>query len=227
MSSEAHSISLIAPVVLLAAAVIAVPIFKRIGLGSVLGYLIAGLIIGPFGFAFFHDSTSILHIAELGVVMYLFVIGLEMQPSHLWGLRREIFGLGTLQIVACATALTGVGLLFGFTWQVAFIGAAGFVLTSTAIVMQSLGDRGDIAQPQGQKIVAILLFEDLLIVPLLAIVAFMAPNHVVESTSARLENIGIGLIAIAGIIAAGYWLLNPLFRFLAAAKAREVMTAAA
>ncbi|VXA58037.1 glutathione-regulated potassium-efflux system protein (K(+)/H(+) antiporter) [Acinetobacter proteolyticus] len=227
MSSEAHSISLIAPVVLLAAAVIAVPIFKRIGLGSVLGYLIAGLIIGPFGFAFFHDSASILHIAELGIVMYLFVIGLEMQPSHLWSLRREIFGLGTLQIVACALALTGVGLLFGFTWQVAFIGAAGFVLTSTAIVMQLLGDRGDIAQPQGQKIVAILLFEDLLIVPLLAIVAFMAPNHVVESTSTRLESIGIGLIAIAGLLAAGYWLLNPLFRLLAAAKAREVMTAAA
>ncbi|WP_019384146.1 monovalent cation:proton antiporter-2 (CPA2) family protein [Acinetobacter venetianus] len=227
MSSEAHSISLIAPVVLLAAAVIAVPIFKRIGLGSVLGYLIAGLIIGPFGFAFFHDSTSILHIAELGIVMYLFVIGLEMQPSHLWSLRREIFGLGTLQIVACALALTGVGLLFGFQRQVAFIGAAGFVLTSTAIVMQLLGDRGDIAQPHGQKVVAILLFEDLLIVPLLAIVAFMAPNHVVETTSARLENIGIGLIAIAGLIAAGYWLLNPLFRLLAAAKAREVMTAAA
>ena len=227
MSSEVHSMSLIAPVVLLAAAVIAVPIFKRIGLGSVLGYLIAGLVIGPFGFAFFHDSASILHIAELGIVMYLFVIGLEMQPSHLWSLRREIFGLGTLQIIACALALTGVGLLFGFKWQVAFIGAAGFVLTSTAIVMQLLGDRGDIAQPQGQKIVAILLFEDLLIVPLLAIVAFMAPNHVVESTSARLENIGIGLIAIAGLIAAGYWLLNPLFRLLAAAKAREVMTAAA
>ncbi|WP_151739826.1 monovalent cation:proton antiporter-2 (CPA2) family protein [Acinetobacter nosocomialis] len=227
MSSEAHSISLIAPVVLLAAAVIAVPIFKRIGLGSVLGYLIAGLIIGPFGFAFFQDSTAILHIAELGIVMYLFVIGLEMQPSHLWSLRREIFGLGTLQIIICALALTGVGLVFGFTWQVAFIGAAGFVLTSTAIVMQLLGDRGDLTQPRGQKIVAILLFEDLLIVPLLAIVAFMAPNHVVESTSVRLENIGIGLLAIAGLIAAGYWLLNPLFRLLAAAKAREVMTAAA
>ncbi|MBJ9727111.1 monovalent cation:proton antiporter-2 (CPA2) family protein [Acinetobacter nosocomialis] len=227
MSSEAHSISLVAPVVLLAAAVIAVPIFKRIGLGSVLGYLIAGLIIGPFGFAFFQDSTAILHIAELGIVMYLFVIGLEMQPSHLWSLRREIFGLGTLQIIICALALTGVGLLFGFTWQVAFIGAAGFVLTSTAIVMQLLGDRGDLTQPHGQKIVAILLFEDLLIVPLLAIVAFMAPNHVVESTSVRLENIGIGLLAIAGLIAAGYWLLNPLFRLLAAAKAREVMTAAA
>ncbi|OUC57849.1 monovalent cation:proton antiporter-2 (CPA2) family protein [Acinetobacter seifertii] len=227
MSEEAHSMSLVAPVVLLAAAVIAVPIFKRIGLGSVLGYLIAGLIIGPFGFALFQDSTAILHIAELGIVMYLFVIGLEMQPSHLWSLRREIFGLGTLQIIICALALTGVGLLFGFSWQVAFIGAAGFVLTSTAIVMQLLGDRGDLTQPRGQKIVAILLFEDLLIVPLLAIVAFMAPNHVVESTSARLENIGIGLLAIAGLIAAGYWLLNPLFRLLAAAKAREVMTAAA
>lgn len=118
-------------------------------------------------------------------------------------------------------------MLFGFTWQVAFIGAAGFVLTSTAIVMQLLGDRGDLTQPRGQKIVAILLFEDLLIVPLLAIVAFMAPNHVVESTAVRLENIGIGLLAIAGLIAAGHWLLNPLFRILAAAKAREVMTAAA
>ncbi|MEX5365521.1 monovalent cation:proton antiporter-2 (CPA2) family protein [Acinetobacter haemolyticus] len=227
MSSDAHSISLIAPVVLLAAAVIAVPIFKRIGLGSVLGYLIAGLIIGPFGFAFFSDSASILHIVELGIVMYLFVIGLEMQPSHLWSLRREIFGLGSLQILVSSCALTGVGILFGFTWQVAFIAATGFVLTSTAIVMQLLGDRGDIAQPRGQKIVSILLFEDLLIVPLLALVAFMAPNHVVESTSARLEMIGIGLLAIAGLIAAGYWLLNPLFRLLAAAKAREVMTAAA
>ena len=227
MSSEAHSISLLSPVVLLAAAVVAVPLFKRIGLGAVLGYLIAGLAIGPFGLAFFVDSGAILQVAELGIVMYLFVIGLEMQPSHLWGLRREIFGLGTLQIVACAIGLTGVGLSFGFSWQVAFIGAAGFVLTSTAIVMQLLGDRGDIAQPRGQKIVAILLFEDLLIVPLLAIVAFMAPNHVEASLSVRLADIGLGLSAIVGLVAAGYWLLNPLFRVLAAAKAREVMTAAA
>ncbi len=227
MSSEAHSISLLSPVVLLAAAVVAVPLFKRIGLGAVLGYLIAGLAIGPFGLAFFSDSGSILQVAELGIVMYLFVIGLEMQPSHLWGLRREIFGLGTLQITACALGLMGVGLLFGFGWQVAFIGAAGFVLTSTAIVMQLLGDRGDIAQPRGQKIVAILLFEDLLIVPLLAIVAFMAPNHVEASASERLRDIGLGLSAIVGLVAAGYWLLNPLFRVLAAAKAREVMTAAA
>ena len=227
MSAEADSISLISPVILLTAAVIAVPVIKRLGLSSVLGYLIAGLIIGPFGLAFFYDSASILHIAELGIVMYLFVIGLEMRPSHLWSLRKEIFGLGTLQIIACSIGLTGVGLVYGYSWQVSFVCAAGFVLTSTAIVMQLLGDRGDIAQPRGQKIVSILLFEDLLIVPLLAIVAFIAPNHVVENTSARLQSIGIGLISIAGLIAAGYWLLNPLFRLLAAAKAREVMTAAA
>ena len=131
--------------------------------------------------------------------MYLFVIGLEMQPSHLWSLRREIFGLGTLQIIICALALTGVGLLFGFTWQVAFIGAAGFVLTSTAIVMQLLGDRGSDSTPR-TKIVAILLFEDLLIVPLLAIVAFMAPNHVVESTSVRLENIELVYSQLRGLL---------------------------
>ncbi|WP_327858307.1 monovalent cation:proton antiporter-2 (CPA2) family protein [Acinetobacter guillouiae] len=227
MSAEAHSFGLLSPVILLAAAVIAVPIFKRIGLGSVLGYLTAGLIIGPFGFAFFSDSTSILHIAELGIVMYLFLIGLEMKPSHLWSLRREIFGLGTLQIILCSLALLGVGLAFGFSWQIAFIGATGFVLTSTAIVMQLLGDRGDTNKPRGQKIVAILLFEDLLIVPLLAIVAFMSPDSVVESVSSRWQSIGIGIVAIVGLIVAGYWLLNPLFRILAASKAREVMTAAA
>ena len=227
MSAEATSINLLSPVILLTAAVISVPLIKRLGLSSVLGYLIAGLIIGPFGLAFFYDSASILHVAELGIVMYLFVIGLEMRPSYLWSLRKEIFGLGTLQISACSLALMPVGLLYGYSWQVSFVCAAGFVLTSTAIVMQLLGDRGDIAQPRGQKIVSILLFEDLLIVPLLAIVAFIAPNQVVESTSARLQSIGIGLISIAGLIAAGYWLLNPLFRLLAAAKAREVMTAAA
>ena len=227
MSAEATSISLLSPVILLTAAVISVPLIKRLGLSSVLGYLIAGLIIGPFGLAFFYDSASILHVAELGIVMYLFVIGLEMRPSYLWSLRKEIFGLGALQISAGSLGLTAVGLVYGYSWQVSFVCAAGFVLTSTAIVMQLLGDRGDIAQPRGQKIVSILLFEDLLIVPLLAIVAFIAPNHVVESTSTRLQSIGVGLISIAGLIAAGYWLLNPLFRLLAVAKAREVMTAAA
>ncbi|MBO9662585.1 monovalent cation:proton antiporter-2 (CPA2) family protein [Dokdonella sp.] len=226
MAAEGAGGELVKVVALLGAAVVMVPIFRRIGLGSVLGYLAAGLLIGPFGLGWFSDPAAILHVAELGVVMFLFVIGLEMQPSHLWNLRREIFGLGALQILVCSLALTGVGMLFGFPPAVAFIGAAGFVLTSTAIVMQLLAERGDLNLPGGQKIVSILLFEDLLIVPLLAIVAFMSPQAV-DTGHSRWASIGIGVASLAGLIAAGIWLLNPLFRVLAAAKAREVMTAAA
>ncbi|MGH8062449.1 MAG: monovalent cation:proton antiporter-2 (CPA2) family protein [Pseudoxanthomonas sp.] len=227
MATELVSSDLVKVVALLGAAVVAVPIFRRLGLGSVLGYLAAGLLIGPFGFGWFSDPQSILHVAELGVVMFLFVIGLEMQPSHLWSLRRQIFGLGTLQIVACTIALTGVGLAYGFSLPVSFVGAAGFVMTSTAIVMQLLGERGDIALPRGQKIVSILLFEDLLIVPLLALIAFMSPVVPEHADGSRWVSVGIAVAALAGLIAAGIWLLNPLFRILAAAKAREVMTAAA
>ena len=227
MAVETDSTELVKVVALLGAAVVAVPIFRKLGLGSVLGYLAAGLVIGPFGLGWFSDPQAIRHVAELGVVMFLFVIGMEMRPSHLWSLRHEIFGLGTLQIVLCTTALTGVGLAFGFPLPVAFIGAAGFVLTSTAIVMQLLAERGDIALPRGQKIVSILLFEDLLIVPLLALVAFMSPLGVDTDNSARWTSIGIGVASLVGLVLAGVYLLNPLFRVLAAAKAREVMTAAA
>jgi len=224
----ATSSELVKVVALLGAAVVMVPLFRRFGLGSVLGYFTAGLAIGPFGLGWFSDPQAILHTAELGVVMFLFVIGLEMRPSHLWSLRREIFGLGTAQIVTCALVLTAVAKLFGFPWQVAFIGAAGFVLTSTAVVMQLLAERGDIALPSGQKIVSILLFEDLLIVPLLALVAFMSPgaSHA-DGAGSRWLAIGIGAAAIIGLVLVGRFLLNPLFRVLAAAKAREVMTAAA
>ena len=152
-------------VVLLGAAVIAVPIFKRLGLGSVLGYLAAGLAIGPFGIGFFSDPKSILHVAELGVVMFLFIIGLEMQPSRLWKLRGEIFGLGLAQVVVCGGLLTVVGLLAGLSGPAAFMAAMGFVLSSTAIVMQILGERDDSTSAQGQRIVSILLLEDLAIVP--------------------------------------------------------------
>lgn len=219
-------IELVKAVALLGAAVVAVPLFRRLGLGSVLGYLAAGLAIGPFGLALFTDPMAILHVAELGVVMFLFVIGLEMRPSHLWHLRGQIFGLGTAQISLALAALTGVGLLLGFAPVTAFIGAAGFVLTSTAIVVQLLVERGDIALPPGQKMVSVLLFEDLLIVPLLALVAFMAPAAA-EAPGSRWLDIGLGVGAVAALVAAGLWLLNPLFRLLAAAKAREVMTAAA
>ncbi|MNK25347.1 Glutathione-regulated potassium-efflux system protein KefC [compost metagenome] len=227
MAVEAGASELVKVVALLGAAVVMVPLFRRLGLGSVLGYFAAGLAIGPFGFGWFSDPQAILHTAELGVVMFLFVIGLEMRPSHLWGLRNEIFGLGTLQIVVCGAVLTGVCMLFGFPVKVAFIGAFGFVLTSTAVVMQLLAERGDIALPSGQKIVSILLFEDLLIVPLLAVVAFMAPVQADAGDSSRWLSVGIAAAAIVGLVLVGRFLLNPLFRILAAAKAREVMTAAA
>ena len=223
---------LVRVVALLGAAIVAVPLFRRLGLGSVLGYLAGGLAIGPFGLGLFTDPEAILHVAELGVVMFLFVIGLEMQPSHLWGMRRDIFGLGALQILACGTALTGVGLALGFSPATAVIGAWGFVLTSTAIVMQLLGERGDLALPRGQKIVAILLFEDLLIVPLLAVVSLMAPDLAPGAGEAAAESsrwvaVLTALAALAGLIAAGVWLLDPMFRLLALTGAREVMTAAA
>ena len=219
---------LVQVVALLAAGVIAVPIFRRAGLGSILGYLAAGVVIGPFGLAFFSDAAATLHVAELGVVMFLFIIGLEMQPSRLWGLRREIFGLGAAQVGTCALLLTGVGLLMGLSGPQAFVAGAGFVLTSTAIVMQLLEERGDIGSPKGQRMVSILLLEDLAIVPLLAFVAFLAPGGGEEATWLdRVRDIGIGLGAIVGLIVAGRYLLNPLFRILADSHAREVMTAAA
>lgn len=229
MAAEAGGTDLVKVVALLGAAVVAVPLFKRLGLGSVLGYLSAGLAIGPFGLRLFDDPAAILHVAELGVVMFLFVIGLEMRPSHLWSLRRQIFGLGSLQVLACGLLLTGVGLAFGLAPAVAFVGAMGFVLTSTAVVMQLLGERGDLATPRGQRIVSILLLEDLLIVPLLAVVAFLEPAGAAPAADAtsRWGAVGLALAALAALLAAGSWLLNPLFRVLANAKAREVMTAAA
>ena len=229
MAAEGSSFDLIQVVSLLGAAVVAVPLFKRLGLGSVLGYLAAGLAIGPYGLALVTDSHSIIHIAEFGVVMFLFVIGLEMKPSHLWGLRRQIFGLGSLQVVISAILLTIVGTLFGASWEVSFICASGFVLTSTAIVMQVLGERQELATPRGQRIVSILLFEDLLIVPLLAIVEFLAPGTPDGAAHATplWQTIGIALLSLSALVAAGLWVLNPLFRVLAASRAREVMTAAA
>ena len=226
--AAASGIDLIQVVALLAAGVIAVPLFKRAGLGSVLGYLAAGLAIGPFGLRLIADPEAILHVSELGVVLFLFIVGLEMEPSRLWSLRKQIFGLGALQVVLCGALLTGAGILCGFPPAVAFVAGMGFVLTSTAIVMQLLTERGDLATPAGQKIVSILLLEDLAIVPLLAIVALISPQakDIVGATPVWLSIlIAIGCVAALNLI--GRWVLNPVFRILANAQAREVMTAAA
>src|SRR6186713_2010108 len=196
-------------VALLGAMVVAVPLFRRLGLGSVLGYLAAGLAIGPFGLGLFTDPQAILHVAELGVVMFLFIVGLEMQPSRLWSMRRQIFGLGSLQVLACGALLTAVGRLGGLSWPVAFVAAMGFVLTSTAIVMQIIEERGVAASEPAQRLVAILLLEDLAIVPLLE------PAGAVGTKGARWADVAVALGTLAALVAAGFWILNPLFRVLA------------
>lgn len=229
MAGEAaqHGVDLVPVVVLLAAAVVSVPLFRRVGLDSVLGYLAAGLAIGPFGLGLFSDPAAIINVAELGVVMFLFIIGLEMQPSRLWSLRGEILGLGALQVGCCGLLLTGVGMLLGYSAPVAFVFGMGFVLTSTAIVFQLLNERGELSTPKGQRIVSILLLEDLAIVPLLAFVAFIAPGAADTGTQSRWLSVAIALGSVAGLVLVGRFLLNPLFRVLARAGAREVMTAAA
>lgn len=227
MAAEQGAGQLLPVVALLAAAVVAVPVFRRLGLGSVLGYFAAGLLLGPFGLGWFSDPQAILHLAELGVVLFLFLIGLEMRPSHLWSLRRQIFGLGSAQILGCTAVLTGICHVAGLSWPLAFIAAAGFVLTSTAVVMQLLGERGQLSTRPGQQIVSILLFEDLLIIPLLALAAWMAPVSGHAQTAGLWQQLGTGLLALLLLLAAGRWLLDPLFVLLARAGAREVMTAAA
>lgn len=216
-------------VALLGTAVIAAPLFRRLGLGSVLGYLAAGLVIGPFGIGIFRDPEAILHVAELGVVMFLFIIGLEMRPAKLWALRKEIFGLGAAQVVACIVLLSTVGIAAGLPWAAAVIGASGFVLSSTAVIMKMMDDVGETSSEAGQRNVSILLFEDLMIVPLLAAVAVIAglTLGVQENAPPLWQSIALGVGAVAIVFLAGRYVINPFFGILARSGAREVMTAAA
>ena len=228
VEAAAHGIDLIPVVALLGAAVIGVPLFKRLGLGSVLGYLAAGLLLGPSGLGLIRDPESVLTTAELGVVMFLFIIGLEMEPARLWALRRQIFGLGVVQVAVSGALLTGVGVLLGFAPVVAFVFGMGFVLTSTAIVMQILGERGELTTVSGQRIVSILLLEDLAIVPLLAVVALLAPSSGEEvGLFGRVLAVALPIGVVGVLIFAGQRIMNPLFALLASSKQREVMTAAA
>ncbi len=214
---------------LLAAGVVAVPVFRKLGLGSVLGYLAAGAAIGPFGLALFREPETILHVAEFGVVIFLFIIGLEMRPKRLWGMRNEIFGLGAAQVGLAGLALTLVAMAAGVAAPTAFVGAMGFVMSSTAVIVQMLEERGDLPTPSGQRAVSILLFEDLAIVPLLAIVALLGASmgQSAESTTPLWQSIGLALAALAGVLVVGVYAINPVFRFLARNGGREVMTAAA
>ncbi len=212
-------------VVLMGAAVIAVPLFKRLGLGSVLGYFAAGLLVGPSVLGLITDAQSILHFSELGVVMFLFVIGLELRPLKLWAMRGQIFGLGLVQVFAATGVLTLAGMtLFNLSGTVAFVAGAGFVLSSTAVIMSVLQDRGELSTAEGQKSVAILLFEDLMIVPLLALVAFMSP---LAQGQSGWTGILVALAALLALLTVGRWGLNPFFSLLARTRTREVLTAGA
>ncbi|MEO8668733.1 MAG: monovalent cation:proton antiporter-2 (CPA2) family protein [Bauldia sp.] len=227
MAVESTGADLVPIVALLGAGVVAVPIFKRIGLGAVIGYLVAGLAIGPFGLRLFTEAGSILSVAELGVVLLLFVIGLELKPSRLWSLRRDIFGLGAAQVVVCGALLAGGGILAGVDPAVALIAAMGLALSSTAIVLQILEEEGETAAPHGRKIFSVLLLQDLAIVPFLAIEAVLAPAAPASTGPSRWIQAGIAIAVVLAVIFVGRYLLNPVFRIFAAAKAREVMTAAA
>jgi len=212
--------------VLLCGAIVAAPLFKKIGLGTVLGYLAAGIVIGPL-LRLITDGEEILHFAELGVVLLLFIIGLELKPSRLWQLRRDIFGLGLTQVVVSALVLFAATLAFGGqSWAAAVVIGFGLALSSTAFGIQILEERGDLNTRYGQQSFSILLFQDLAIVPILALVPLVAPAAT-EDGGSLLNEIAITVAAIAALLVAGRYLLNPLFQLIAGTGAKEAMIAAA
>lgn len=213
-------------VMLLGGAVITAPLFKRIGLGTVLGYLAAGVIIGPIS-RMITEGEEILQVAELGVVFLLFIIGLELKPSRLWTLRNDIFGLGFAQVMISGIILSALAFyLAGFDFNASAVIGFGLALSSTAFALQVLEERGEINRRHGRKSFAILLFQDMAIVPLLALLPFLAP-FATDDGGNPVQNFLIAIAAVAALIFAGRFLLNPLFRIIGNTGAREAMIAAA
>ena len=213
-------------ILFLLAALVFVPLAVRAGLGSVLGYLVAGMAIGPVGLALVSDPTAILHVSELGVVLMLFVIGLELEPQRLWAMRRIVFGGGALQMLVCAALLMPVGLLLGWTWQASLVAALALALSSTAIAVAILQERNLMSRPVGQTGFAMLLFQDIAAIPLLALAAVLgtaAPaadaGHA-ASHSGPLVQIG----AVVGVVVAGRYVAYPAMRFIARLQVRELFT---
>ncbi|MCF3642289.1 cation:proton antiporter, partial [Rhizobium sp. TRM95111] len=212
--------------VMLGGAVVAAPIFKRLGLGTILGYLAAGVLIGPV-FHRIRDGEEILGVAELGIVLLLFVIGLELKPSRLWQMRRDIFGLGAAQVIVTGLVLGALAWLSGLADPAgALIIGYGLALSSTAFALQILEENGDLNTRYGQRSFSMLLFQDLAIVPLLALIPLLA-EQAPEDTTTALQDFGIAVAAIAALLIAGRYVLNPLFQVIARTGAREAMIAAA
>ncbi|MGL5552214.1 MAG: cation:proton antiporter, partial [Plesiomonas shigelloides] len=161
-------------ILFLSAAVIAVPLARKAGIGAVLGYLLAGMAIGPWGLRLINDVEAVLHFSELGVVLLLFIIGLELNPGKLWQMRRPIFGLGALQVLLTAGLLIGLLLLLGFSWQSALISGLGLAMSSTAMGLQLMREYGMTRNDGGQSGFAILLFQDMAVVPVLALIPMLA-----------------------------------------------------
>ena len=230
MASTASHVSFLPPILTFCgAAVVAVPVFRLLGLSAVLGYLAAGVAIGPSGLSLVEDPQTIATVAELGVVLLLFIIGLELKLSHLWSMKRDIFGLGLAQLALTAVCLGGAALSIGFSPKASFVTGVAVALSATAIALQMLGERNDLPTPYGQRSFAILLFQDLSVVPLLAILPLLASGAAAEQSSLvdRLLTVGETLAAVAAVILVGRYGLNPFFRVLARSGAREVMTASA
>lgn len=211
---------------MLGGALLAAPIFKRLGLGTILGYLAAGVVIGPILHQI-RDGEELLGVAELGVVFLLFLIGLELKPSRLWAMRHDIFGLGIAQVVITGFVLAGLTFAFHLEeWDGALIIGFGLALSSTAFAMQILDERGDTNTRYGQRAFSMLLLQDLAIVPLLALIPLLA-EQAPEDTTGAFEDFLIALAAITALLIAGRYLLNPLFQIIARTGAREAMIAAA
>lgn len=213
------------PLILLLASVVGVAISRRLGLGSVLGYLAAGVVIGPIA-RLITGAEEIMQVAELGIVMFLFIIGLELKPARLWAMRKDIFGFGLAQVVVTGTILASFFYVVGWRPGPAIIVGFGLAMSSTAFGMQALSERGELLTPHGQKSTAVLLFQDLAIVPLLAVVPLLAPGGTPFGSGGPRE-IAVAVAALAALLLGGRYLLNPFFRVLALTRAREVMTAAA
>lgn len=208
----------------LAAAVICVPLAKRFGLGAVLGYLFAGALIGPWGLRLVWDVDSALHLSEFGVVLMLFVIGLELEPKRLVAMRKAVFGGGALQLAICGVALAGGAVLFGLDWKAALVVGAALALSSTAIAVATMSERNFLPTPTGQAGFAILLFQDIAAIPLLAIVPLLGAQAAANADPGWLSALK-AFGAIASVIVIGLYLTRPLLRIVAATDLREVFTA--
>ena len=214
----------------LGAAVIAVPLSKYLGLGAIIGYLGAGIAIGPWGLGLVTDVENILHFAEFGVVLMLFLVGLELEPRRLWSLRRPIFGGGGAQLLGCTLAIGGVALAFDVRWQIALIAALGLALSSTAIALQALQERNLLRTGSGQAGLSILLFQDMAAIPILALLPLLGDVSASDTALAPMHPAlkAIKIIAIIGaIILGGRLLVRPLLRWIARSKTPEIFTAAA